>query len=126
MTPDIPGAETVASWFGEWPSFHDAEILSVHINRGARSQIRVYTFVTTERRDPAGQFVREREAIVVFELQNITSLNLVGEDADRQNVIGGATVEPAGDGWRLVLSPSYGLAGMIVAAEMSVRLERPS
>jgi hypothetical protein len=126
MTPDIPGAETVASWFGEWPSFHDAEILSVHINRGGRSQIRVYAFATGSRKDPTGHFVREHEAIVVFEFQNIRSIRLDGEDADVQNVLGGARVEPDGDGWRLELAPSYGLAGTIVAAEMSVRLERPA
>ena len=31
MFPAILGADAVVAWFGEWPSFHDAEILSIHI-----------------------------------------------------------------------------------------------
>jgi hypothetical protein len=33
MTPNIPGAESVVKWFGKWPSFHDAEIMTLHIDR---------------------------------------------------------------------------------------------
>ena len=121
MTPALPGAEAVASWFGHWPSFHDAEVLSLHINRAGRSQIRVYTFITGDRTDSTGHYVVEREAIVVFEFENIKSLRLEGEDADRQNVIASLTVEQTSGGWRLELSPCYGLAGEIVAAELSVR-----
>jgi hypothetical protein len=126
MEPALPGADAVVAWFGEWPSFHDAEVLSVHVNRGARSQIRLYTFLTSGRTDSAGRFTREREAIVVFEFQEIVSLRLDGENADGQNVIAGVIVEEADRGWRLHLSPSFGLSGEIVAAQMSVRLERPS
>jgi hypothetical protein len=48
---------------------------------------------------------------------------LYGEDADVQNVISGLTVERVPEGFRVVLGPSYGLAGQIVATELSVRLE---
>jgi Immunity protein 50 len=33
--PDIAGADDVVRWFGEWPSFHDAEVLSVHLEHDA-------------------------------------------------------------------------------------------
>src|SRR4051812_24338473 len=122
--PKIAGVDAVVSWFGHWPSFHDAEILSVHINRGGTSSIRIYTFNTSHRTDTAGQFVREREATVVFEFSGIHTLSLEGEDADRQNVIAGLSLDSVGQGYRLHLDPCYGLAGEISAETMSVRLER--
>jgi hypothetical protein len=30
---EIPGALSVIEWFGFWPSFHDGEILEVHLSR---------------------------------------------------------------------------------------------
>ena len=32
MTPNIPGADSIVSWFGRWPSFHDAEIMTLHVS----------------------------------------------------------------------------------------------
>ena len=31
--PDIPGAQDVIAWFGAWPTFHDAEVLSISLDR---------------------------------------------------------------------------------------------
>ena len=123
-TPDIPGADDVVKWFGQWPTFHDAEILSVHLVRGGRSIIRVHAWKPVTQTDAGGRFIREKEAIIVFEFAGIKDLHLEGEDADKQNVISGLTVEKVQNGYRLVLGPCYGLAGEIVAAELIVRLEQ--
>jgi hypothetical protein len=120
----IPGIESVLAWFGRWPSFHDAEILSVHLNRDGTSTIRIHTWNPTSKVDSEGRFIREREAVVVFEFARIGWLKLDGEDADRQNVIAGLTLEAAPAGYRLHLSPCYGLAGEIVAERMAVRIEQ--
>jgi hypothetical protein len=122
--PRIEDTEFVIEWFGHWPSFHDAEILSVHINRNGTSSLRVYAFNTTDRVDDNGRYVREREATVVFEFNGIRAIHLEGEDADGQNVISGLSLDVVGDDHRLHLAPCYGLAGEIVADTMSVRLER--
>lgn len=123
MKPDVPGADDVVRWFGQWPSFHDAEILSVRIERGGRSVIRIHAWNPGTEKDAKGRFIREREAIVVFEFAGIKDVHLEGEDADRQNVISGLTVEKVQEGYRLGLGPCYGLAGEIVVAELTVRLE---
>ena len=34
---DLTGFEDIVGWFGKWPSFHDAEVLSIHIERERRS-----------------------------------------------------------------------------------------
>jgi hypothetical protein len=123
MTPLIPGAEAVAAWFGRWPSFHDAEILSVHLNRRAPSLIRIHTWNRGDTTDRHGRYIREREAIVVFEFHAIMAFRMEGEDPDTQNVVQGLAVEDTGSGYRLRLFPSYGLSGEILVKHLVVRVE---
>lgn len=48
---NIPGAMQLDSWFGCWPSFHDAEIISLHLNRNGNSFLRVHTWEMTKEVD---------------------------------------------------------------------------
>ena len=124
MITTIQGSDDLVTWFGRWPSFHDAEIVSVRIERDGKSTLRIRAWVTGDRTNDRGEYIREREAIVVFELRGIRQIRLEGEDADTQNVIAALTIEQLSDGYRIELSPSYGLSGQVVARELSVRLER--
>jgi Immunity protein 50 len=124
MTPGIPGADSLVAFFGEWPSFHDAEIMTLHIDRERRAsflRIRVFTF--SDQTDSRGVFIRERDALVVFEFTGIRSVRIEGEDADVQNVISSLIVEQVDDGYRLLVGPCYGMAGEIVVKDLKVRLE---
>ena len=124
MTPNIPGAESVVSWFGRWPSFHDAEIMTLHIDRERRvSSMRIHAFTMSDRPGPDGRLVIEREAVVVFEFTGIRSLRVEGEDADTQNVIAALVIEPIASGYRIGVSPCYGLAGEILVKDLRVSLE---
>ena len=51
--PDIPGATDVMAWFGYWPTFHDAEVLSIHLNRSSDSEVSLYAFEMTPEVDRA-------------------------------------------------------------------------
>lgn len=123
MIPKIPGAESVVRWFGSWPSFHDAEVLSVLIDRDGPSRLRLRTWITGDETDGKGYFIRQHEVVVVFEFKRINHIRLEGEDADRQNVIAGLVVDEIAGGYRLELLPCYGVAGEIRAKEVLVRLE---
>jgi len=123
MVPAIPGADAVIAWFGHWPSFHDAEILSVVINRGGPSLIRIHTWNVSSRLDRTGQSIREREAILVFEFAGIKSLRLQGEDADRQNLVYGDGIERTEQGYRFGFAPSGGLAGELTVEQIAVHVE---
>ena len=123
MFPPILGADAVVAWFGRWPSFHDAEILSLHINRGGLSVLRIYTWNPTENLDRKGRFARGREAILAFEFAGIKNLRLEGEHTDTQNVIRGFTIETTDDGYRLRLAPSHGLAGELTVEQLAVHVE---
>jgi Immunity protein 50 len=119
---DIPGASEVVAWFGEWPSFHDAEVLSLHINRGETSVMRLRVSKRGNALDSNGRFVREREAEVTFEFREIRLMQLHGEDVDSQNVIAALLLDRRDHDYRIDLSPSYGIGGYFVVGTVSVHL----
>jgi hypothetical protein len=123
VVPEILGADAVVAWFGQWPSFHDAEILSIVINRGGLSMIRIHTWNVSTRLGRTGQSIREREAILVFEFAGIKSLRLQGEDADRQNLVHGDGIERTEQGYRFGFAPSGGLAGELTVEQIAVHVE---
>src|SRR5215475_1228437 len=93
----LPGASGVIAAFGEWPSFHDAEILRVLINRGGRSEVTIRLMI------PAYQ-----QKCVTSTFENIADMRLEGEDADVQNVIGALMIETDGRFTTVHFSPCYG------------------
>ena len=109
----IPGSAAVVQWFGEWPDFHDAEIVSLSLARTGESILRIYPFYP------------DRPATVVFNFEEITDVEL--GDFSGQNVISSLKIEEAMDqtnqrAIRLTLSPCYGLAGRIEAKRVRVEL----
>lgn len=40
----IAGAEELHNWFGDWPDFHNAEIISFRLEAGAPSCIVIHTW----------------------------------------------------------------------------------
>jgi hypothetical protein len=119
--PAIPGAEEIVRWFGKWPTFHDAEVLEIDLKRKDRSSVRLHAFRITNEVDAEGHLVLDLHAVVTFWLDEVTDLELA--DFSHQNVIFGLAVEPVAAGFRLALTPCYGIAGYIEAAQVSVSLE---
>jgi hypothetical protein len=119
--PEVQGATEVVAWFGRWPSFHDGEILELHLCRAGESRLRVHTWLLTNEVDSQGYYVQKQHAIVTFVLSDITDLELT--DFSCQNVIFGLSLEPVESGFRLQLAPCYGMAGYIVASGVRVEIE---
>jgi len=107
----LPGASDVIAAFGEWPSFHDAEILRVLINRGGRSEVTIRLMIQAY-----------QQKCVTFTFEKIADMRLEGEDADSQNVIGALTIEADDPFTTVHFSPCYGLAGYIKAESVTVLL----
>ena len=119
--PPIEGAEQLVEWFGRWPSFHDAEVLELSLHRQGKSWLRVHTWRMTREVDPTGHFVLDRHAVVTFWFEDVLDLELA--DFSVQNVIFGLTCEPLEKGFRVSLSPCFGIAGHIDAEHLAVSLE---
>src|SRR5579863_6498910 len=95
---DIHGASELLDWFGYWPSFHDAEIVSLHLNRGENSSLRVHTWEMTKEVDEKGYYVLAKHVVVEFILEAVSGLSLNG--FNHQNVIFGLEVEKIDSGFR--------------------------
>ena len=121
IAPAVQGADAVVRWFGKWPSFHDAEVLQVDLQRDGRSSVRLHAFRMTQEVDASGHFILDLHAMVTFWLEGVSALELA--DFSGQNVIFGLALEPIPKGFRLALSPCFGIAGYIEAAKVSISLE---
>lgn len=109
----LPGSDAVINWFGDWPSFHDAEVVSLNLARSGESILQVYPFYPS------------KPATVVFFFEKITDLELA--DFSSQNVIFSLEIDEVIDqsedkAIRLTLSPCFGLAGRIDAKSLRVEL----
>lgn len=120
ITGSIDGAQAVLDWFGCWPSFHDAEIVELHLSRRGPSRLRILNWRVNWQVVEDGYYRREKEAVVTFVFDRITDLKL--EDFSQQNVIFGLRIEKSEGGIRLILAPCYGISGFIEAAAVSVEV----
>src|SRR5712672_526387 len=82
---EIPGASDLFAWFGFWPTFHDGEVLSVHLDRSGPSRIRVHTRERINELDSRGYYVLRKHVIVMFILEDVSDSEL--DEFNHQNVI---------------------------------------
>ena len=118
--------------FGEWPSFHDAEVLAVRLDSGQRSQgiasleLDVHLFAVAGKRPDGGlNFVKHTVATLGFE--GVDALQI--EDFGRQNVLFDLTFEQVDLGHgrevQVDLDSSHGLAGRFRCREVAVLRVEP-
>jgi hypothetical protein len=125
--PDIPGAADVIAWFGYWPSFHDAEVLSITLDRSSASRVVIHAFEMTAEVDAQGRYVLTKHAVVTFFLEGfprdqygITNTRI--EFFTSQNVLSSASINKTAGGYELALEGCCGLDGVICAEGIRVEL----
>ncbi|MDR3461065.1 MAG: hypothetical protein P4L76_01970 [Beijerinckiaceae bacterium] len=134
---EVPGGQALLSWFDCVPDFHDAEILSLHLNRKGSSVLRLHGWITTYQEDPEDRrIILKKHAVVTFTLDEIMDLQLDGFSI--QNVIGGLilrrapdradrrnylALKPLQDDIEIELEPCYGLSGFIRARSVTIRFK---
>jgi hypothetical protein len=62
----IEGAAELSEWFGYWPSFHDAEIIEVTLNRKQQSKILIHTWRMTSELDSNGRYISDHHVLVTL------------------------------------------------------------
>jgi hypothetical protein len=126
--PEVPGAADVIAWFGYWPNFHDAEVLSIAMDRERGITVAVHVFRMTSEVNEKGQYVLDKHAVVKFSMTGFpvdesgwvpTKL----QEFNQQNVLSSARVEKRDYGWELILDPCFGVCGSIASETMSVSTE---
>ena len=83
----LPGAENLIEWFGRWPSFHDAEILSIELNRLGASRIRIHVWNRLADVDTRGFYKHDKHCTVTFKLEQISDLELADFQPPKRNFL---------------------------------------
>jgi hypothetical protein len=116
----VPGAQQVFDWFGYWPPFHDAEVLSIELNRTGMSKVRVHTFRMTSEVGPKGFYICDKHCIVTFVLKEITGVELA--HFNHQNALQGLGLHRENDEFVLLFAPAHGVDGTIRAKDVSIEM----
>src|SRR3954470_819998 len=99
------GSTKIIDAFGYWPSFHDAEVYAIHLDRGQGNSdnssfvfpiltAKIHVFEMTDQVNSAGYFVLVKHTLVTLRFHGVDECRLDG--FNHQNAILGLTVsEPA-------------------------------
>jgi hypothetical protein len=116
----VENAELLTRVFGRWPSFHDAEILAIRLDRGSGVSVGpsleadVHLFEMTSEVLPTGFYVLRNHTLVSLRFDEIDNMKLA--DFNHQNVIYGLTLEDVSAQqlervkWKVSFDPSYGVS----------------
>lgn len=121
----VAGGQELLNWFAEIPSFHDAEIVSLSLNRSSTSRLEIHTWNVI-----GGDF--QKHVVVTFSFEKIMDLQLDGFSP--QNVIHSLRLQRATDRGRddylapdkddgdieVVMEPCYGMSGFIRAKRVVI------
>jgi hypothetical protein len=120
---DIVGWDLVTDWFGYSPNFHDAEVISISLNRlPVSATIQIYAWRTSSSEvDENGNYKTDRHATVILHLEGIRSLSL--EDWNHQNVLNSISVHSQGDLNTLLIDGLFGLSGEIAAQNITASVQ---
>ncbi|MCM8813407.1 MAG: immunity 50 family protein [Candidatus Omnitrophica bacterium] len=116
----IKNSTPVVEYFGKWPSFHDAEITKIEINReGILLKILFYLFIMSKNIDSRGHYVLEKKSYIEMQFSGIEELKLF--DFNVQNVIAGLIIKSAAGGKKYIeIEPCYGLYGSFMCRDIEV------
>ncbi|QIN78034.1 hypothetical protein GBA65_05335 [Rubrobacter marinus] len=111
---EIKNAQALTGPFGRWPSFHDAEVVSVLLDRrgdeGPTLTAEILVFGTGQT-DERGSRAKGTEVLATLRFSSVELHDLV--EFNRQNVLFSlelSELEPKGGGrrYRVDMNPSYG------------------
>jgi hypothetical protein len=77
--------------FGRWPSFHDAEVLSITLDRGEARifnptlRVAVHVYEMTPEIDNRNRYVLKHHVVVTFHFSRVIQISL--QDFNHQNVL---------------------------------------
>jgi hypothetical protein len=116
----LRGWDQVLTWFEGRSSFHDAEILELHLDGAGDSYLRVHWWVMRDEVDAKGYYVLDKHAIVTFHLRGISKFELQGHSV--RSIILDLRLDQVDEGLRLEITQSYGFSGSITASEVIVEI----
>jgi Immunity protein 50 len=115
----VENADALVQRLGRWPSFHDAEVVRLVLDReGVVLDLQIKVALSLAETDAAGYFKLENPTLVTFRFSDIDELEV--RDFNQQNVITGLSFEIADDRIRVVIDPMSGLGGVFSCDRIEV------
>jgi hypothetical protein len=97
----VGGSEKLTAIFGRWPSFHDSEIVELHLGRGATAPpvtvhrptlaLKIHLWDTTGETDAAGYYVLRHHTLTTLHFEGVDEFEMNG--FNHQNVIFRLSIE---------------------------------
>jgi hypothetical protein len=113
------GAEKLTSIFGRWPTFHDAEVMTLWLDRsGPCLRLRMTVFEALhDQVDDRGFYRKINECVVTLRFEEIRELVL--SDFNHQNVLFGISFEVDG-AVRVTIEGTFGVFGQFQCSKAIV------
>lgn len=129
----VKNSSALTSIFGTWPSFHDAEVLSMHFDRGGDDgpnlEARVHVFRMTSDVDERGYYVLTNHTLVTLRFSNILIRNFCWFNAQNSlSGIGIESVDPVANDGRMIgvsFYANYGVEADLACSQITVRSVEP-
>jgi hypothetical protein len=126
--PLVQNANALTQVFGYWPSFHDAEILTLYLDRGGEDgpslEARVHVFEMTDRVDEQGRYILRHHTLVTLRFARVLEVEFSGfNDQNSLWELAFREVEPAeheGRQLKVFIETNHGLSGSFLCARASV------
>ena len=122
LEKEIIGSERLTSIFGGWPSFHDAEVTEIHLDRGEVNQdtatfefpvltIKLVLWNLTSRVNANGYLETEHHTLAILQFSDVENLTMSG--FNHQNAIMGLQIErQSNEGrteFKVIFDPVFGM-----------------
>lgn len=118
----IIDSEKVVARFGEWPHFHDMEVVSMHFDRRGEDapwvEFVVFAWSYTGRIAPDGYYEKTTYSLIRFRCDRVTSNQV--EDFNHQNVLDGLEFTQIDGGVSVRLPSIYGVGGSLSCSRVRV------
>jgi Immunity protein 50 len=137
VTADLRGAEQLTAIFGRWPSFHDAEVVRLGLDRasgvegawGPTLNVDVYVFQAGPNVAANGMYVLRHETLVSFRFCEVDQLEL--REFNQQNAIWDLSITDISERqlerarYEVRFAPSFGVDAGFLCFDAEVVSVRP-
>lgn len=129
----VDNAEALTRVFGYWPSFHDAEVHAIALDRSADGgpslTARVHVFEMTREVDAKGHYVLRHHTLVTLRFVNVVLEHLTGfNDQNALEMLAIGDADPAvsvGRRYEVVFDPAYGVEARLFCDRIQVVAVEP-
>ena len=131
---DIQNEYLLTDVFGGFPSFHDAEVVTISLKRHGRDSYAeleavVHVFEMTDKVDESGRYILQNHSLVKFRFSRIINLELA--DFNQQNVLAHLDITKTSDRdtdnirFRVLLKGIHGVTASFHCEAVSIESVEP-